>query len=88
MPSIGKLTWDRWEELAWADNRPVCVPVVITHKDKVTTYAVSPDGIGAYYYDTLIDLVHDFLDLDSSWYEAYPTKDCTMCKQNLHRMVE
>lgn len=60
-----------WEELGNIGKRPTDTPVKV---DKC--WAISPDGYGAYYYDTLEELVNDYLDLKggNKWFPTTTTK--------------
>lgn len=71
MPALIRMSPTKWEELGWDDNRPAHTPVYITNSDGDEVYAVSPDGIGSYYYATLEELVNDYIDLDKEWYDKY-----------------
>jgi hypothetical protein len=52
---------NRWELLGNQGKRPAHIAVQVNDY-----YAVSPDGWGAYYYDTLEELIQDYIDLEES----------------------
>ena len=48
-----------WEEMGDKNQRPAGVAVAVKHKDGSSIFAWSPDGRGAYYYDTYAELAYE-----------------------------
>ena len=59
-----RISTARWDELQWEGNRPDLKEIALVQNGKVVGYAVSPDGYGAYYFDTLEELRESFGELD------------------------
>lgn len=78
---------NNWEWAGDINARPVCKPIKFITRDEVY-YGVSPDGCGAYYYASLEDLVHDFIDLEAEWYAKFPIENCAKCDTGEHRMID
>ena len=53
MTTIHTTSMARWDEQEWDGARPDNVIVRIKCADGTSVYAWSPDGWGAYYYETL-----------------------------------
>lgn len=48
---------DTWEKMSWDAKRPTDVAVrLVDSNNKTYCYAWSPDGEGAFYYETLAEL--------------------------------
>ena len=56
MSTIHVISMKSWDAKEWDGKRPSEVAVRIKCEDGSSVYAWSPDGYGAYYYDTLAEV--------------------------------
>ena len=56
---IRRIDHNRFEELSYTHDRPVEEIIAVTNKGEVVAYAWSPDGQGAYWFDTIEELKED-----------------------------
>jgi regulator of RNase E activity RraB len=61
MTQIRVIDPQKWDELGNEGKRPAHKAVKVGE-----AYSVSPDGWGAYFYETLEELVEDYFDLEDN----------------------
>ena len=59
-PVMARMSETTWDSLEWDGKRPTDIAVRL-HSN---LWAVSPDGYGAYYFDSLEELLNNYGDLE------------------------
>ena len=59
-PATARMSPDTWDSLEWDGKRPAHIAVRLASN----LWAVSPDGYGAYYFDSLEELTDNYCDLE------------------------